>query len=140
MKKAAGTADVSYGIGEVEGILGVRAHVIRYWEKEIPLIQPQKNKFNGRMRYSQKDIQLLLRLKYLLYDKKFTVDGAREQLYTELSGRNPHEQELRSAIASLRSDLLDIYFLNRRRDEDTGRASRHGTAPNGNAPPDVPGD
>jgi DNA-binding transcriptional MerR regulator len=109
-------ADVSYGIGEVEDVLGVKAHVIRYWEKEIPLIQPKKNKFNGRMRYSQKDIQLLLRLKHLLYDKKFTVDGAREQLYFELSG-DLREQKLRSEIASLRSDLLDIYFLNRRRQD-----------------------
>jgi DNA-binding transcriptional MerR regulator len=113
-KTSFGTADVSYGIGEVEDVLDVKAHVIRYWEKEIPLIQPQKNKFNGRMRYSQKDIQLLLRLKYLLYRKKFTVDGAREQLYLELSGGS-HEQKLRSEIASLRSDLLDIYFLNKRR-------------------------
>jgi DNA-binding transcriptional MerR regulator len=106
--------DIFYGIGEVENVLGVKAHVIRYWEKEIPLIQPEKNKFNGRMRYSQKDIQLLLRLKYLLYDKKFTVDGAREQLYRELSNGDIHKQELRAQIALLRSDLLDIYFLNRR--------------------------
>jgi DNA-binding transcriptional MerR regulator len=116
MEKASGTVDVSYGIGEVEDVLGVKAHVIRYWEKEIPLVQPKKNKFNGRMRYSQKDIQLLLRLKHLLYDKKFTVDGAREQLYLELSG-DLREQKLRSEIASLRSDLLDIYFLNRRRQD-----------------------
>ena len=112
-KGDSGAADVSYGIGEVEDVLGVKAHVIRYWEKEIPLIQPKKNKFNGRMRYSQKDIQLLLRLKHLLYDKKFTVDGAREQLYLELSG-GLREQKLRSEIAALRSDLLDIYFLNKR--------------------------
>jgi DNA-binding transcriptional MerR regulator len=106
--------DISYGIGEVETILGVKSHVIRYWEKEIPLIQPEKNKYNGRMRYSQKDIQLFLRLKYLLYDKKFTVDGAREQLYRELSDGDSHKQELRAEIASLRSDLLDIYFHSRR--------------------------
>jgi DNA-binding transcriptional MerR regulator len=106
---------IFYGIGEVESILRVKSHVIRYWEKEIPLIQPEKNKYNGRMRYSQKDIQLLLRLKYLLYDKKFTVEGAREQLYRELSDGDSQKQELRAEIASLRSDLLDIYFLNRSR-------------------------
>jgi DNA-binding transcriptional MerR regulator len=106
---------IFYGIGEVESILRVKAHVIRYWEKEIPLIQPEKNKYNGRMRYSRKDIQLLLRLKYLLYDKKFTVEGAREQLYRELSDADFQKQELRAEIASLRSDLLDIYFLNRSR-------------------------
>jgi DNA-binding transcriptional MerR regulator len=113
MEKSPSETDIFYGIGEVEHILGVKSHVIRYWEKEIPLIQPEKNKYNGRMRYSQKDIQVLLRLKYLLYDKKFTVDGAREQLYLELAGDASHEQELRAEIASLRSDLLDIYFLNR---------------------------
>jgi DNA-binding transcriptional MerR regulator len=115
MEQLSGETDISYGIGEVEHILGVKSHVVRYWEKEIPLIQPEKNKYNGRMRYSQKDIQVLLRLKYLLYDKKFTVEGAREQLYLELAGGTSHEQELRAEIASLRSDLLDIYFLNRGR-------------------------
>jgi DNA-binding transcriptional MerR regulator len=106
--------DIVHGIGEVERILGVKAHVIRYWEKEIPLIQPEKNKYNGRMRYSQKDIHLLLRLKYLLYDKKFTVEGAREQLYRELSDGDSRKQEFRAEIAALRSDLLDIYFVNSR--------------------------
>jgi DNA-binding transcriptional MerR regulator len=121
MKKTSGEkiSAISYGIGEVEDILGVKAHVIRYWEKEIPLIQPEKNKYNGRMRYSQKDIQLFLRLKHLLYNKKFTVEGAREQLYLELSGGNDREDEgIRAKIAALRSDLLDIYFVNRRRNED----------------------
>jgi DNA-binding transcriptional MerR regulator len=112
---------ISYGIGELESILGVKSHVIRYWEKVIPLIQPEKNKFNGRMRYSQKDIQLLLRLKHLLYEKRFTVEGAREQLYRELSGNEEmagevcDTGELRAQIASLRSDLLDLYFINRGR-------------------------
>ena len=113
---------VSYGMGELESILGVKAHVIRYWEKTITLIQPEKNKYNGRMRYSQKDLQLLLRLKHLLYEKKFTIEGAREQLYRELAGLDDTGEgtasgggELRAQIASLRSDLLDLYFINRGR-------------------------
>jgi DNA-binding transcriptional MerR regulator len=119
---------VHYTIGEVEAILGVKAHVIRYWEKEFPLVQPEKDRFNGRMRFTEKDIQLLLRIKYLLHERRFTVPGAREQLYLELGGDSSKlpdadrlalpdkEREFRAQIASLRSDLMEIFFVNKNRE------------------------
>ncbi|GHV67957.1 hypothetical protein AGMMS49928_06200 [Spirochaetia bacterium] len=97
----------SYGIAEMEALLGVKVHVIRYWEKEIPLIQPRKDA-QGRRFYSDRDLQLLFRLKYLLYERRFTLEGAKEQLYRELSG---HDQDLRAGLAALRSELLDIYTV-----------------------------
>ena len=96
----------SYSIGDAERLLRVKAHVIRYWEKEIPLIQPGKNNY-GRRIYHDKDMQLLFRLKYLLYDRRFTLEGARDQLYRELAGEH---QDLRGRISALRSDLLRIFF------------------------------
>jgi DNA-binding transcriptional MerR regulator len=97
----------SYGIGVVARLLQVKVHVIRYWEREIPLIQPKKDT-QGKRHYSDRDIQILLRLKYLLYERHFTVEGAREELYRELSG---DFQDLRAGIAALRRKLLDMYYL-----------------------------
>ena len=94
----------NYSIGEVERLLDVKVHVIRYWEKEVPIIQPVKDVY-GRRSYSEKDLEILGRLKYLLYDKRYTLEGAKDQLYQELSGEN---QDLRANISSLRSELLDL--------------------------------
>jgi DNA-binding transcriptional MerR regulator len=97
----------SYTTGDAERLLGVKVHVIRYWEREIPLVQPKRDGF-GRRLYSNRDLQILLRLKYLLYSRRFTLEGARDQLFRELSG---DYQDLRARIEALRSDLLDLYFL-----------------------------
>ena len=97
----------SYSIGDIERLLRVKNHVIRYWEKEIPMIQPEKNAY-GRRIYRDRDLQILFRLKYLLYDRRFTIEGAREQLYLELAGEN---QDLRGSISALRSELMALYFL-----------------------------
>ena len=100
----------SHSIGDAERLLKVKDHVIRYWEKEIPLIQPVKDTYGRRM-YRDRDLQILFRLKYLLYDRRFTLEGARAQLYRELAGDN---QDLRGRISALRSELLDIFFFIRR--------------------------
>jgi DNA-binding transcriptional MerR regulator len=97
----------SYGIGDAARLLRVKVHVIRYWEQEIPLIQPRKDSL-GKRYYSDRDMQLLLRLKHLLYERHFTVEGAREELYRELSG---DYQDLRAQIAALRRDLLNVFYL-----------------------------
>jgi DNA-binding transcriptional MerR regulator len=88
-------------------LLKVEAHVLRYWEKEIMFIRPRKDE-RGRRIYSSQDLRILLRLKYLLYEKHFTLEGAREQLFRELSG---DYQDIHAQIAALRAELLDMYFL-----------------------------
>jgi len=95
----------SYSVSEVEKLLRVKAHVIRYWEKEVPLIQPEKNKY-GRRIYRDRDLQIFFRLKYLLYERRFTLEGAKEQLYRELAGE---DQDLRAQISALRSELLKVF-------------------------------
>jgi DNA-binding transcriptional MerR regulator len=100
----------SYHIGEVERLLGVKSHTLRYWEKEVPLLQPRKDAF-GRRAYSGRDVSLLLRLKHLLYERRFTIEGAREQLLLERSGGR---QDLRALADSVRSELVAAYFLCRR--------------------------
>ncbi|GHT55279.1 MerR family transcriptional regulator [Spirochaetia bacterium] len=96
-----------YGIRDVERLLKVKVHVLRYWEQEIPLIQPKKD-VTGKLRYSNRDLQIFLRLKYLLYNRHFTVEGAREELFREAAGEH---QDLRAQIAALRSELVDLCFL-----------------------------
>ena len=104
----------TYQIGDVERLLGVKAHVLRYWEKEIPLIQPIKDN-GGRRAYSGRDLRVLLRLRHLLYERGYTIHGARDQLLRESSGS---AQDLRARLQSVRSELLRIYFILRPDDGD----------------------
>jgi DNA-binding transcriptional MerR regulator len=97
----------SYSISDLERLLRVRSYVIRYWEKEIPLIQPTRDTL-GRRVYSDRDLELLVRLKYLLYERRFTIEGARAQLYREIAGGN---QDLRAIISALRTELLSLFFM-----------------------------
>jgi DNA-binding transcriptional MerR regulator len=71
-----------YKIGEVCEIVGVEAHVLRFWETEFPALSPPKTK-SGQRIYRPKDIEVSLRIKSLLYDEGFTIAGARKQLAAE---------------------------------------------------------
>lgn len=71
-----------FKIGEVCDIVGVQAHVLRYWETEFPMLSPQKNR-SGQRSYRRKDVETALRIKQLLYDEMFTIAGARKKLQTE---------------------------------------------------------
>ena len=71
-----------YRIGEVADIVGVKPHVLRYWESEFGLLSPRKNEGNQRF-YTQKDLQKILMIKQLLYEERFTIAGARRRLREE---------------------------------------------------------
>jgi DNA-binding transcriptional MerR regulator len=72
-----------FKIGEVCDLVGVQAHVLRYWETEFPQLSPQKNR-SGQRSYRRRDVEISLRIKELLYDEMFTIAGARKKLQTEL--------------------------------------------------------
>jgi DNA-binding transcriptional MerR regulator len=74
-----GTDKLYFKIGEVAEIVEVAAHVLRYWEGEFSLIKPQKSRSQQRV-YRRKDVENLLRIKHLLYERKFTIAGARQEL------------------------------------------------------------
>lgn len=80
---SSGTPDLPdklyFKIGEVAQIVGVPAYVLRYWETEFKVIRPQKSRTQQRV-YRRRDVELLLKIKHLLYTKKFTIAGARQQL------------------------------------------------------------
>jgi DNA-binding transcriptional MerR regulator len=94
----------SFTSAEAEQILGIKNSVLRYWVDEMPLIQPKKDR-SGRLVFTGRDIRLLFRLKYLLYERRFSIEGARKQLEKELSG---DWQYLRAKLDSVRSELLDL--------------------------------
>ena len=71
-----------FRIGEVSDLVGVEPYVLRYWETEFPSVGPKKSDTGHRM-YRRKEVELLLRIKYLLYEKKYTIEGARQYLQTE---------------------------------------------------------
>src|SRR5512133_669597 len=71
-----------FRIGEVSALLGVEPYVLRYWETEFPSLAPKKSGKGHRL-YRRKDVELLLRIKHLLYEKKYTIEGARKALQTE---------------------------------------------------------
>lgn len=68
-----------FSISEVSHLCGVKAFVLRYWEKEFPQLKPVKRRGNRRY-YQQQDILLIRRIKKLLYEDGFTIEGARSQL------------------------------------------------------------
>jgi len=68
-----------FRIGEVAQLVGVEAYVLRYWESEFPGLSPRKSDSGQRM-FRRKDVELLLQIKHLLYDRKFTIEGARKAL------------------------------------------------------------
>jgi len=73
----------------VEGITGVPAYVLRYWESEFKLLRPKKNPAGQRV-YRRRDLELVQRIKSLLYDERLTLEGAKKRLLAE-SRRAPEQ-------------------------------------------------
>jgi DNA-binding transcriptional MerR regulator len=74
---------IFFKIGEVCDLVGVQAHVLRYWETEFPMLSPQKNR-SGQRSYRRRDVEIALRIKELLYDDLYTIAGAKKKLQIEL--------------------------------------------------------
>ena len=72
-----------YSISEVSKITAVEQYVLRYWETEFESLKPQKNRAGNRI-YTNKDIQLILQIKSLLREKKYTIEGAKKILQNYL--------------------------------------------------------
>jgi DNA-binding transcriptional MerR regulator len=79
---------IYYKIGEVCDITEVPSHVLRFWEKQFPQLAPNKTQSGHRL-YKKRDIQTVLQIKNLLYDRKFTIRGAREFLAASAPGALP---------------------------------------------------
>jgi DNA-binding transcriptional MerR regulator len=69
-------------ISEVSEMVGVKPHVLRYWETQFSMLRPKKNRAGNRM-YRPEEIRMLLRIKELLYSRRFTIAGAKRRLLDE---------------------------------------------------------
>lgn len=68
-----------YSIGEVSQLTEIEPHTLRYWETVFPNLAPSKNRAGNRI-YREKDVQFIRLIKYLLYEKRYTIEGARKKL------------------------------------------------------------
>lgn len=107
-----------FKIGEVSELLGVEPYVLRYWESEFPVLSPKKSGTGHRL-YRRKDVELLLRIKHLLYEKRFTIEGARQTLQTEARAPKPQKVAKRvqaelfgeDPLPEIRRELQEILLL-----------------------------
>ncbi len=95
-----------FRIGEVSKLLGVEPYVVRFWETEFRSLSPKKSGTGQRL-FRRKDVELLFRIKHLLYEKKFTIEGARQSLSAQQSLFGPDplpviREELRSLLELLK--------------------------------------
>lgn len=105
-----------YKIGEVSKIVGVEPYVLRYWETEFNFLKPRKNK-SGQRVYIKKDVELLLAIKRLLYQERYTIEGVRKRLGFNSGNLEPKpEQDVQKrdsrqpvrAIEHIKKRLRDI--------------------------------
>jgi len=85
-----------YRIGEVEALTEIPAYVLRYWESEFKLLRPKKNPAGQRL-YRKKDLELVLRIKTLLYEERLTLEGAKKRLRAEARSALQMDLGLKSA-------------------------------------------
>lgn len=81
-----------YKIGEVSRIAGVEPYVLRYWETEFPFLKPRKNR-SGQRVYIRKDLELVLEIKKLLYEDRFTIEGVRKRF-----GESEPQRQVQPAV------------------------------------------
>src|ERR1044071_1686785 len=81
-----------YKIGEACKELGIQPYVLRYWETEFPALAPSKSR-SGQRVYSEKELEVIRRIKQLLYEEGYTIAGAKKKLETELANGSLEEAE-----------------------------------------------
>jgi len=113
------TRKLYYSIGEVSELVDVKPHVLRYWETQFPVLKPKRSRAGNRT-YRIRDIKYLLTIKHLLYEKKFTISGARKKLKESNNNLDAVIEQLqipfadpkkRSLYVSIKSDLLELKEL-----------------------------
>jgi len=108
---------IYYSIGEVCDLSGLKAHVLRYWETQFDVLKPTKNRAGNRV-YRSRDVEVVLLVKHLLYDDKYTIEGANLKLIEmrrggELkgSGRDVLAGDFLSGIKRELEELRDVMTL-----------------------------
>ena len=109
----AGDESRLYKIGEVCKIADVQPYVLRYWETEFPALAPNKSG-GGQRLYTRREIDVILRIKQLLYAEGFTIAGAKKKLEGELDAPQsaaPAAKDLSKALLDVKRELRGILDL-----------------------------
>jgi DNA-binding transcriptional MerR regulator len=97
---------IYFKIGEVARLTGVKPYVLRYWETEFKAIQPVKSRSRQRL-YRKRDVELILKIKELLYEQRFTIEGARKRVRELLGEGELAAVEAAEAAPTVSSDALE---------------------------------
>ncbi len=97
-----------FKIGEAAQIAGVPTYVLRFWETEFPRINPKRTP-SGQRLYRRQDVELILEIKRLLYENKFTIQGAREYLKT--ASRKKERDQSHFTLEDIQKELESIRKL-----------------------------
>ena len=108
-------------IGEVAKLLGVRPHVLRYWESEFPSLKPKKNP-SGQRIYAKADIEAIVEIQNLLYNQRYTISGAKRRLAGQEEGghvvaQSLTEKDFSQAVKHLKKDIHELLALLQRAPE-----------------------
>ncbi len=94
-------------ISEVSDLVGVKPHVLRYWETQFSMLRPKKNRAGNRM-YRPEEVKLLMQIKELLYSRRFTIAGARRRLLDVRREKEAPQAELGFVDADRKMVLNEI--------------------------------
>lgn len=97
-----------FTIGEVSDLCGVKSHVLRYWEQEFPQLSPVRR--GNRRYYRRQDVLLIRQIRTLLYDQRFTIDGARSQLKGAASPKQQKKKkkEYSPVVSQIITELEEV--------------------------------
>jgi DNA-binding transcriptional MerR regulator len=114
MARAAPAEEKLYKIGEVCKVADLQPYVLRYWETEFPQLSPNKSG-GGQRLYTKRELDIILRIKELLYREGFTIAGAKKKLETDLSdpvmppvGDEPAPRVSQDGLAKAKRELRDL--------------------------------
>jgi DNA-binding transcriptional MerR regulator len=103
-----------YSIGDVCDLTGLKPHVLRYWETQFEALHPTKNRAGNRV-YRPREVELVLLVKHLLYEEKFTIEGARQRLRDMRKGGGLAEERQEVAAPELvqvmKEELAHLHAL-----------------------------
>ncbi|BDQ01904.1 MAG: MerR family transcriptional regulator [Ignavibacterium sp.] len=96
-----------YSISEVSKLTGIEQYILRYWETEFEQLRPQKNRAGNRI-YTNKDIQLILYIKNLLRERKYTIEGAKKILENYSAEKLTEEQTQTSEPETAKAKVEEV--------------------------------
>jgi DNA-binding transcriptional MerR regulator len=103
-----------FSIGEVCDLTGLKPHVLRYWESQFRFLSPAKNRSGNRV-YQRREVELIMLVKHLLYDEKYTIEGARQKVDEHRRGGDLKTMARGAltvqSLESLESELKELLAL-----------------------------